>query len=224
MPRGTPDAAWEAAAAYDAWFESRWGSYAWEVEARLLSQAAGDFGGGQVLDVGCGTGRFGMLARDAGADVTGLDRSLGMARVATDRLDRVVVGDAARLPFTDGAFDVTLAVTVLEFVDDPSSVVAEMARTTTAGGLIVVATLDPRSPWGLLHRRELRRPPWASASFLTETDLRELAAPYGDVTTAEGLHAPGAASGLRLWGRPWERLAGRLGVPGAFRVTRIERR
>jgi hypothetical protein len=40
-----------------------------------------------------------------------------------------------------------MAVTVLEFVGDPSGVVTAMARTTAIGELVVLATLDPRSPW-----------------------------------------------------------------------------
>ena len=36
----------EAALAYDGWFETRWGSYAFEVEWRALARAFGDLRGG----------------------------------------------------------------------------------------------------------------------------------------------------------------------------------
>ncbi|MFW5933543.1 MAG: hypothetical protein ACOCT8_02315, partial [Actinomycetota bacterium] len=85
---------------------------------------------------------------------------------------------------------------------------------------------DTRStqPLGQEPRAGLRRPPWNTARFLTVMELHSLAAPYGDIATANGLYAPGWAPGLATWGRAWEWLARRLGVPGAFHVLRVRRR
>jgi hypothetical protein len=99
-------------------------------------------------------------------------------------------------------------------------VLGEMARVTR--GAIVVGVLNPASPWGVLHRR--RSPAWRGARLIGARDLVRLCSPYGVVSVAEGLRAPGPLPGLAAWGPAWERLARALRLPGAFRVARIERR
>ena len=101
-----------------------------------------------------------------------------------------------------------------------------MSRLEVGGdpGRIVVGALNPRSPWGLWHRRELRAGPWGAARFLSGGELVRLGAPHGTVSLDEGLHAPGRLPGLERWGPAAERLARRLRAPGAFRVLTIERR
>lgn len=223
--QGHADRAWRAgAAAYDTWFTSPWGRYAWEQESRLVRAGLAGLHRGRVLDVGCGTGRSSALVRDLGDPVLGIDPDPGMLEVARPRLDAALLAEGEHLPFRDRVFEAAVAVTVLEFARDPAEVVAEMARVTRPGGRIVVGALDPRSPWGAWHRRELQSPPWQTARFLSGRDLARLGAPHGKVTLTEGLHAPGRLPGLDRWGPAVERLAGHLRVPGAFRVLAIERR
>jgi SAM-dependent methyltransferase len=209
---------------YDAWFESPWGRYAWAVESRLLSAALDGSDGRLVLDVGCGTGRSSALLRSAGAHVVGIDPDVGMLGLARARVDSAILAEGERLPFREHAFDTTVAMTVLEFVPDPAEVLAEMARVTRSPGTVVVGALNPRSAWGLWHRRELRAGPWRTARFLSGRDLVRLGRAQGTVSLDQGLHAPGWLPGLARWGPAAERLGRRLRVPGAFRVLTIERR
>lgn len=223
--RGHAERAWRAdAAAYDTWFTSPWGRYAWEQESRVVRAGLAGLQRGRVLDVGCGTGRSSALLRDLGHRVMGIDPDPGMLDLARSRLDAALLAEGEHLPFRDGVFDAAVAVTVLEFARDPGEVVAEMARVTRPGGRVVVGALDPRSPWGMWHRRELQADPWRTARFLSARDLARLGAPHGTVSLTVGLHAPGRLPGLDRWGPAVERLAGRLRVPGAFRVLAIERR
>lgn len=210
---------------YDAWFDTPWGRYAWALESELVSERLGRVADRLVLDVGCGTGQSGAVARELGAHVVGLDPDPAMLAAAHRhrRVDAPVLAVGERLPFRDRAVDATIAVTVLEFVHDPVAVLAEMARVTRSPGTIVVGALNPHSAWALWHRRELRGPPWTDARFLTGAALTRLAAPHGTVTVDETLHAPGMLPGLARWGPRAERLARRARVPGAFRVVTIER-
>lgn len=208
---------------YDAWFDTPWGRYAWALESALVSERLGDLSGRLLLDVGCGTGQSGAVARGLGARVVGLDPDRAMLAAARGRVDAPVLAVGERLPFRDHAFDATIAVTVLEFVQDPAAVVAEMARVTRSPGTVVVGALNTRSAWGLWHRSELRGPPWTEARFLSGPALARLAAPHGAVTVDDTLHAPGMLPGLARWGPCVERLARRARVPGAFRVVTIER-
>ncbi|HEY7069009.1 MAG TPA: class I SAM-dependent methyltransferase [Acidimicrobiales bacterium] len=84
-----------------------------------------------VLEVGVGEGEVSarVLERYPAAAVTGVD--LPDAALAAEWRERGVValfGDIARLPFPSGAFDLVLAIEVLEHVPDPAAGLAELAR------------------------------------------------------------------------------------------------
>ena len=223
----TPDPgaerAWTGdAESYDAWFESPWGRYAWGVESRLVRASLEGVRSERMLDVGCGTGRSSSLLGAPGAFVVGIDPDAGMLELARDRVGSAIRAEGVRLPFPDRVFDAAVAVTVLEFVRDPAAVLAEMARVTRSPGRIVVGALNPRSAWGVWHRRELRSGPWTRARLLSARDLVRLGCVHGTVSLEEGLRAPGRLPGLDRWGPVAERWGRRLRVPGAFRVLTIE--
>ena len=205
---------------YDRWFDGPWGRYAASVERDALAAALGT-GLGRALDVGCGTGRLTVAAPGF---VVGSDRSAAMLAIARDRVAGPLVrADADHLPFADRSFDVTTAVTLCEFTASATHTIAELARVTRAGGRIVVGALNRRSPWGLAHRRQFDAPPWSTARFLTDADLRCIGSVHGAVSTSVVLYAPGAGPGIRWWGPALETI-GRLAAPraGAFIVATID--
>jgi SAM-dependent methyltransferase len=136
----------------------------------------------------------------------------------------LLAADACQLPFRDAAFDVTIAVTVCEFAASPAAVMAELARVTRPGGRVVIGALNRRSAWGLARRRELRRPPWQAARFLTRRQLRAFGACHGRVRLHSGLIIPGAVPGSRHAG-PFLEALGRRACPaaGAFQVLAIDK-
>ena len=90
-------------------------------------------------------------------------------------------------------------------------------------GRIIVAALNPRSPWGLAHRRQFAAPPWDAARFLTRGRLLETGARHGHARVAGALFAPGRLPGLRAVG-PLLELAGRATPKlGAFQILTIDR-
>jgi protein-L-isoaspartate O-methyltransferase len=135
-------AATTSAAAYDRWFDSARGRYAFTVEEAAIERAAGRVDGLQVLDAGCGTGRFTACLERCAARLAGVDLDPAMLAVAAQRVRvPLLAADACRLPFRDAAFDVAVAVTVCEFAASPAAVVAELARVTRPGGRIVIGAL-----------------------------------------------------------------------------------
>jgi ubiquinone/menaquinone biosynthesis C-methylase UbiE len=110
----------------------------------VLAEIAGLRPGDRVLDVGCGTG---VLAREAAARVgptgrvTGLDLNEGMLAVARRLRPEIDwrQGDALRLPFADGAFDVAASQFVLMFIPDAGRALREMWRVLVPGGRLVAA-------------------------------------------------------------------------------------
>jgi SAM-dependent methyltransferase len=180
------------AARYERWYEEE-GRRADRLEKRLLAKLLTAFGPCRsIVEVGSGTGHFTRwFAARFATRAVGLDRSLAML-CAARRAARVsyVQGDAAALPFADGAFDVAAFVTTLEFLDDPRRAVAEAFRVARRG--VLVGALNRRS---LLARRRRRRggPIWESARPLTVGGLRRL--------VREGADGPLAATVARttLW-------------------------
>ena len=119
----------------------------------LVSRVPAD--GGHVLDVATGTGLVADLLLRRGHRVTGLDQSSDMLAVAHSRFgDRVelVQASAETLPFADASFDHLTVTYLLRYVDDPRTVLRELARVVRPGGTI--AMLEFAVP------RRLCRPLW----------------------------------------------------------------
>ncbi|MEK8023101.1 MAG: class I SAM-dependent methyltransferase [Candidatus Hydrogenedentota bacterium] len=105
--------------------------------------------GERVLDLGCATGTFSFHSFRAGCRPVGLDRdaevlrtgrgaAMEFAGVSTPR----VCGDALRLPFRDGAFDVVINADFIEHTPDEikAPIFREMFRVVRAGGRGIVYT------------------------------------------------------------------------------------
>jgi len=98
-----------------------------------------------VLDVGCGTGRWLRHVVGLGARAVGLDASRGMlARARAQSAESVLVqGLATRLPFAMRSFDTLYAVNVLHHVQDVRAFLSEAFRVLRPGGRILSIGLDP---------------------------------------------------------------------------------
>jgi ubiquinone/menaquinone biosynthesis C-methylase UbiE len=101
----------------------------------------------RLLDVGCGTGRFAVLAAQRlGGRVWGIDPSAGMLEQARARPGAGAVGwrqaHAERLPFRAGWFDGVHTHLVLHLVDDRAAALTEFARVLAPGGTLVVVTFE----------------------------------------------------------------------------------
>lgn len=108
---------------------------------RAVLDAAAVGPGSRLLDVGCGSGATLVLARDRGAEVTGLDVCDPLLAIARDRLPGadLVVGEADVLPFPDGSFDAVVGVNAFQFAADPRTALAEAARVLAPGGRVVAS-------------------------------------------------------------------------------------
>jgi malonyl-CoA O-methyltransferase len=96
----------------------------------------------RALDVGTGSGRYIPLLQATGASVVlGLDFSLAMLARGTG--NRRICGDACRLPFKRGAFDLINASLMVGDVADLSGWMREMARALTFGGHLVYSDFHP---------------------------------------------------------------------------------
>jgi SAM-dependent methyltransferase len=117
--------------------------------AAHLVKFAGVAAGQQVLDVACGTGVVAITAARLGAKVTGLDLTpelIAQARHNSQVADVKVdwhEGDAEKLPFADGTFDVVLSQFGHIFAPRPALALSEMLRVLKPGGTIAFNTWPP---------------------------------------------------------------------------------
>ena len=110
--------------------------------------------GGEVLEVGCGTGLLWASAAPLlpRLRLTLTDLSEGMVAAASGAvaglpgidLAGAHVCDAQDLPFGDGAFDVVVANHMLYHVPDPRRAAAAFARVLRPAGVLLAATNGPR--------------------------------------------------------------------------------
>jgi SAM-dependent methyltransferase len=100
-------------------------------------------GDGLCLDLGCGTGHYFPILRDAGRTVVGLDHSADQLRLARGRGGLPVRADATALPFRDGAFPLVAAFWVSTDMDDFAGVVRSAARVLEPGGTLLFYGVHP---------------------------------------------------------------------------------
>jgi SAM-dependent methyltransferase len=105
--------------------------------------------GERWLDVATGTGEIAVRAAAVGASVTGQDLAPELIHTARARATeagvevRFEVGDAERLPYPDGSFDVVSSSFGVIFAPDQRAAAAELARVVRPGGRLALLSWHP---------------------------------------------------------------------------------
>lgn len=104
-----------------------------------------------VLDAGCGAGVNSVFCARRGARVLALDRQSRPAYETRTRLAAAgapaaaaVIGQAQRLPLRDAMATRVICTEVLQHVDDPRQLLAELHRVGAAGALYLLSVPDAR--------------------------------------------------------------------------------
>jgi ubiquinone/menaquinone biosynthesis C-methylase UbiE len=105
-----------------------------------LLRTMGEVQAKSLLDVGCGTGRATRAALDKGYEATGLDISSSLLDIAHRELgiprERLIVGDATRLPFPADSFDFGCTLGTLHHSAQPVKIISELIRVCRRGIIV----------------------------------------------------------------------------------------
>jgi len=99
--------------------------------------------GKRVLDLGCGTGNVAsQLRRTINADVTGVDASFSMLKIARDKSLEVICSDIdnRQLPFLDGSFDTIIGAYVIHQIKNLAFMLSECHRVLRDGSLVLLTS------------------------------------------------------------------------------------
>ena len=145
--------------------------------AALLAPAGDE----RVLDVGTGAGAFAIALAPLVREVVGVDIVPELLEQAQKRAERFpnatfVEGDATKLPFDYGSFDLAGTLRTLHHIARPELAMAELVRVTRPRGRVLVidqiAPVDPPAA-AELNRFERARDP-SHTRALADVDLRGL--------------------------------------------------
>jgi cytosine/adenosine deaminase-related metal-dependent hydrolase/SAM-dependent methyltransferase len=130
------------------------------LEERFLSPILPELDGKDVLDVGCGTGRWlerALLLEPR--SITGIDSSPEMLDRARRKLGRealLVVGNATSLPTASMSTDIVLASFLASYVADLPCFAAELRRVIRGNGGVFISDLHPETSTVCKWRRGFR--------------------------------------------------------------------
>lgn len=124
-------------------------------ELACLLDALPDVFDREVMDLACGNGRVTIPIARLSAKVTAVDNSEGMLRACSKNVkhaglaDRVTFkqANAAKLPFNDHHFDVSLCLGLLEHLPqkERQTTLSELIRVTKTGGTILITANNKQS-------------------------------------------------------------------------------
>lgn len=162
-------------------------------DGRILAEVRGVVSpeGLLTLEVGAATARDSATLSMAGAVAVALDYSHKALEKASESSGNVllVCGDAGRLPFRDGVFDLVFHQGVMEHFRDPGPMTSECARVLVPGGRLLVDVPQTLHPYTLLKKLLIAFGAWFAGweTQYTVRGLQRFLARHG--LSAEGAYA-----------------------------------
>lgn len=101
----------------------------------------------RLLDVGCGTGRLSVVAKERCLpwQIVSTDLTFPMCRQVAAQFPHVVNADAQALPFADASFDAVISSLTLQWVQNLPLALSEMARVLRPGGVAALSIFGPKT-------------------------------------------------------------------------------
>lgn len=148
------------------------------LEQRVLLPRLGDVRGLDVLDAGCGTGRWlGYLAGRSPRSLTGVDISPVMLGLAASKLNHgceLLLGSCTALPVRDATADLLLSSFVVSYLDDVERFAGEIDRVARPGAMIFLTDMHPETEASLQWKRgaQVDGRGWSLSSIIQAFEAR----------------------------------------------------
>jgi cytosine/adenosine deaminase-related metal-dependent hydrolase/ubiquinone/menaquinone biosynthesis C-methylase UbiE len=127
------------------------------LEQRVLLPRLGDVRGLDVLDAGCGTGRWlGQFAGRSPRSLVGVDISPVMLGLAASKLNHgceLLLGSCTALPVRAATADLVLSSFVVSYLDDVEGFAQEIDRVSRPGAMIFLTDMHPETEASLQWKR-----------------------------------------------------------------------
>jgi len=137
----------------------------------------GEVQGKDVLDVGCGEGRFCRMLAARGARTTGIDPTATLIQTARARQPGGIFHEAVAeaLPLVEASMDLVVSYVALVDIPDYRAAIREMVRVLRPGGRMVVANLNGFSTattkfWA--RDEDGNKLHWTMDNYMTERSAR----------------------------------------------------
>jgi SAM-dependent methyltransferase len=140
----------------------------------------------RVADLGCASGVFTELLRQAGYSSIGLDISANLVAIGRRKYPglELLAGDVENLPLASESFDGVLLSALVHHFPDPTRLAAEVGRVLKTGGRFVAFDPNRMNPFMWLYRD--RASPFYSPVGVTENERPVLGRQVAEVFRNEG--------------------------------------
>lgn len=134
---------------FERWREGRiWQERHQRDRLRLIARYGGGLAGRRILDLGSGMGGTSVALGLAGAHPLAFEYNRAYCDIIRLRAARynqpvpVLNGAGEALPFATATFDLAIAWDVVEHVQDPAQLLAELARVLKPGGRVLITVIN----------------------------------------------------------------------------------
>lgn len=160
------------------------------ISRRIIADESSEFllhllRGNSVLELGVGTGKYGLILSEKGYDFVGIDLSPNMLKKAEQNQAftginfPVIRMDAEELGFHEETFDNVICICTFGFLPKPEDVIKEAYRALVPGGRFIITYLDrdflPHMFWTWRARALKKSPKYGGLiTFYRYQEVREI--------------------------------------------------
>ncbi len=173
---------------YDNYYQNEPGKTIDNIEKKLLTEHLANIPYRGLLELGCGTGHWTSFFCQKGFNVTAIDASENMLKIAEQKNPdncRFKKADATQLPFADNTFSVVVSVAMIEFIEDVNTVMKETERVLKPGGYLLLGCLNQNSELG---KARINDPVFKHARFFTPEQIQNFLTRFGEPHLSYGVY------------------------------------
>jgi len=161
----------EIAQHYDEYYQTEFGKKIDRIEKEIISALLRNISRKEMLELGCGTGHWTHYFTQQGFDVTAIDNSEEMLKIAKNkRINAKFLNvNSQKLPFENESFNTVSSITMLEFVDNQEAVIKEVYRVLKKDGWLILGCLNANS---IIGKNKEKDETFKNANLVTVESLK----------------------------------------------------